>query len=73
MLRKIESRKRRGLHRRKRLDGIIDSKNMNLNKFWEIVKDRGAWSATVYQVTESNMTELLKTQQCFLYSQLNLC
>ena len=57
----------------KRLDGIIDSMNMNLNKLWEIVKDRGAWSAAVYQVTESNMTELLKIQQCFLYSQLDLC
>ena len=31
----------------KRLDGIIDSVDMNLNKFWEIVKDREAWHATV--------------------------
>ena len=39
------------------LDGIIDSVNMNLNKLWEIVEDREAWSAAVYQVTESNTTE----------------
>ena len=28
------------------LDGITDSTDMNLSKFQEIVKDRGAWLAT---------------------------
>ena len=41
MLGKIENRRRM-------LDGIIDSVDMNLNKFWEIVKDTEAWHATVH-------------------------
>ena len=47
MLGMIECRKRRGQQRVKQLHGIIDSVDMNLNKFWEIVKDREAWHATV--------------------------
>ena len=47
MLGTIECRKRRGQQRVKRLHGIIDSVDMNLNKLWEIVKDREAWYATV--------------------------
>ena len=35
------------------LDGISDSMIMNLNKLWEIVKDREAWHATVHGVTKS--------------------
>jgi len=27
--------------------------NMNLGKFWEIVRDREAWSAAVHEVTKS--------------------
>ena len=30
------------------LDGITDSMDMNLSKFWEIVEDRRAWSALVH-------------------------
>ena len=30
------------------LDSVTDSMDMNLSKFWEIVKDREAWSAAVY-------------------------
>ena len=42
MLGKIESRRIRD-HRMRWLDDIIDSMNMNLSKFQEIVEDREAW------------------------------
>ena len=35
------------------LEGIIDSMYMNFSKFWETVKDRGAWHAAVHEVAES--------------------
>ena len=42
------------------LDGIINSMYMSLSKFWDIVKDRGAWWATVHGVTKSwDMTDLI--------------
>ena len=39
--------------RRRWLDSITDSMNMNLSKFQEIVEDRGAWHAAVHGVTKS--------------------
>ena len=33
------------------LDGITDSKDMNLSKLWKIVKDRKAWCAAVHGIT----------------------
>ena len=35
------------------LDGLTDSMDMNLSKFWETVKDREAWRAVVLGVTKS--------------------
>ena len=40
MLGKIEGKRRRDHQRMKYLDGSTDSTDMNLNKLWEIVKDR---------------------------------
>ena len=34
-------------------DNITDSMDMNLSKFWEIVKDRKAWSVAVHGITNS--------------------
>ena len=49
---KTEGRRRRGQQRMKWLDGITDSMDMNLSKFWETVKDRGAWYASVHGVAK---------------------
>ena len=53
MLRKIESGRRRGQQRMRWLDSITDSIDMNLNKFQEIVEDRGAWHTVVHGVAKS--------------------
>ena len=53
MLGKIEGKKRRGQRRMKRLNSTTDSKDMNLSKFWDIVKYREAWHAVIHGVTNS--------------------
>ena len=57
MLGKIEGRRRRGWQRIRWLDSIINTVNVNLSKFLEIVKDREAWCAAVHGVAK-NWTRL---------------
>ena len=37
----------------KRLEGIIDSKDMSLSKLRKMLKDREAWRAAVHRVAKS--------------------
>ena len=53
MLEKIEGKRRRGWQRKRWLDSITDSMDMNLSKLWETVEDRGVWHAIVREVTKS--------------------
>ena len=57
MLGKIEGRRRRGLQRMGRLDGITNSIDMSLSKLRELVIEGGLVSCSPWGQEESDMTE----------------
>ena len=64
MLGKTKGKRGRGWQRMRWLDRITHSMDMNLSKLQEVVKDRGAWGATVHG--SQRVRQDLETEQLVL-------
>jgi len=49
----MEGRRIRGHQRMRWMDSITSAVDMNLGKFWEVVRDRETWCAAVHRVAKS--------------------
>ena len=49
----IGGRRRRGLQRMRRLDGIADSMDVSLSELQELVMERMAWRAVIHGLAKS--------------------
>ena len=84
MLEEIEDKRRRGCQIVRWLDSITYSMDMNWQKLWEIVQDRGAWHAIILAIAKSwmllsnwtttnQLTQLclINLSNCFKYNNLS--
>ena len=56
MLENAEGRRRSGWQRKRWVDSITDSMDMNLGKLWEMVRDREVWPHSPWGHEESDTT-----------------